>query len=46
MPTYRRKASLSQGHAASILEEVQEWLERYVDIELLLDKKSYLATTY
>ena len=37
VPNYRRKASLSDGQEASILEKVQEWLERYLDVEELLD---------
>jgi Zn-dependent peptidase ImmA (M78 family)/DNA-binding XRE family transcriptional regulator len=42
LPTYRRKVSLASAHAASILEQVQEWLERYVDIEMLLDRNPVL----
>src|SRR5690348_16673711 len=34
-PTYRRKASLLSEQQASILQHVQEWLERYLDIETL-----------
>jgi len=37
LPNFRRKASLPVGQEASILEKVQEWLERYLDIEELLD---------
>lgn len=37
-PTYRRRASLPSEQKESILEHVQEWLERYLDIEVLLDK--------
>ena len=36
-PTYRRRASLPNPQEASILEYVQEWLERYLDIESLLN---------
>ncbi len=37
-PTYRRHAWLPSGEEASILEHVQDWLERYIDIESLLNK--------
>ncbi len=36
-PTYRKRASLPDVQGASILEHVQEWLERYLDIESLLN---------
>lgn len=36
-PTYQRKALLPSEQQASILQQVQEWLERYLDIEMLLD---------
>ncbi len=39
-PTYRRRQSLPSDQEASILEQVQEWLERYLDIESLLDQTS------
>lgn len=37
-PTYRRRESLPAQQEASILEHVQDWLERYIEIESLLDK--------
>jgi Zn-dependent peptidase ImmA (M78 family) len=37
-PIYRRRESLHSGQEASILERVQEWLERYSDIEVLLER--------
>ncbi len=37
-PTYRRRESLPEQQGASILEHVQDWLERYIEIESLLDK--------
>lgn len=51
-PTYRKRASLPDVQEASILEHVQEWLERYLDIESLLNVnpnvdipvKQYVAT--
>jgi Zn-dependent peptidase ImmA (M78 family)/DNA-binding XRE family transcriptional regulator len=36
-PTYRRRKSLPPTQEASILERTQEWLERYLDVETLLD---------
>lgn len=37
-PTYRRRVQLPSGEETSILEHVQDWLERYTDIESLLNK--------
>src|SRR5437660_4948924 len=37
-PTYRRRTWLPSGEEAGILEHVQDWLERYLDIESLLNK--------
>lgn len=37
-PTYRKRASLPIHEDASILERIQEWLERYLDVENLLDR--------
>ena len=37
LPNFRRKASLPVGQEASILEKVQEWLERYLDVEEILN---------
>ncbi len=37
-PTFRWQGSLPPEQLASILEQVQEWLERYIDIENLLAK--------
>jgi Zn-dependent peptidase ImmA (M78 family)/DNA-binding XRE family transcriptional regulator len=42
-PTYRRRESLPSAQEASILERVQEWLERYLDIESLLNKSPYFT---
>ncbi|MBA2393623.1 MAG: ImmA/IrrE family metallo-endopeptidase [Ktedonobacteraceae bacterium] len=39
-PTYRKRASLPALEDASILERIQEWLERYLDIESLLNRAS------
>ncbi len=39
-PAYRRREALPAEQEASILEQVQEWLERYLDIENLLDMES------
>jgi Zn-dependent peptidase ImmA (M78 family)/DNA-binding XRE family transcriptional regulator len=39
-PTYRKRASLPTLEDARILERIQEWLERYLDIESLLNKAS------
>ena len=36
-PAYRSKASLSTNEGSSIIEQVQEWLERYIDVEALLE---------
>jgi Zn-dependent peptidase ImmA (M78 family)/DNA-binding XRE family transcriptional regulator len=36
-PTFRKRQSLSAAQQARILEQVQDWLERYLDIENLLD---------
>jgi Zn-dependent peptidase ImmA (M78 family)/DNA-binding XRE family transcriptional regulator len=43
MPTYRKRASLPDFQEASILEHVQDWLERYLDVEILLEKETTLA---
>ena len=40
-PTNRGQVLLIREQAASILERVQEWLERYIDVESLLDIGSY-----
>ncbi len=37
-PIYRHRTWLPFGEEASILEHVQDWLERYIDIESLLNK--------
>ncbi len=37
-PCYRRRESLPSAQQAGILEQVQEWLERYLDVEYLLGK--------
>ncbi len=42
-PTYRKRASLPALADASILEHIQEWLERYLDVENLLDRASVFA---
>ncbi len=39
--SYQRRESLPSEQEASILERVQEWLERYLDIESLLGKVSH-----
>jgi len=39
-PTYRKRASLPTLEGASILERIQEWLERYLEIESLLNRAS------
>lgn len=40
-PAYRWQESLPADQLARILEQVQEWLERYIDIENLLDKGAH-----
>jgi len=35
MPSYRRRASLPRKAEQAILAQVQEWLERYIDVERL-----------
>src|SRR5450755_3090184 len=42
MLTYRRRASLSASQEASIFERVQDWLERYLDVESLLEREAAL----
>ena len=37
-PGYRQRESLPSAQQAGILEQVQEWLERYLDVECLLGK--------
>src|SRR5512138_3386564 len=39
-PSFRRRETLSQKARGMILSEVQEWLERYVEIEELADALS------
>lgn len=43
-PINRGQVLLIREQAASILEHVQDWLERYVDVESLLDKSSYFKS--
>lgn len=38
IPSYRRRAWLPSGEETNIFEQVQDWLERYIDIESLLNK--------
>jgi len=40
VPTYRKRASLPAPQEASILERIQDWLERYLDVESLLNRTS------
>ena len=37
-PSYRRREPLPSGQEASILKHIQDWLERYIEVENLLDK--------